>query len=51
MNAKILDTDELEILFSECLGNYINPYEKNLIFNNWKIIANILVEVMHRRFS
>ena len=50
MNAKILDTDELEILFSEGLGKYINPYEKNLIFDNGKIIADILVEVMHRRF-
>jgi hypothetical protein len=41
MNAKILETDEL--------GKYINPYEKNLIFENGKIIADILNEVMRRR--
>lgn len=49
MTGRILDTNEFEVTLSEGLGQYINPYEKNLLFNDAKLIADILVNVMHRR--
>lgn len=49
MTGTILDTSEFEVMLSEGLGKYINPYEKNLLFEAAKLIADILVLVMERR--
>jgi len=45
--SKILDNNELEIMLSEGLGQYIDAYTKNqIIFENGKLIADILIKVM-----
>lgn len=47
LTSKILDNNELEIMLSEELGQYIDVYTKNkIIFENGKLIADILIEVM-----
>lgn len=39
---------ELEIMLSKGLGQYIDPYTKNqIIFENGKLLADILIEVMN----
>ena len=47
LTSKILDNNELEIMLSEGLGQYIDVYTKNqIIFENGKLIADILIKVM-----
>lgn len=47
LTGKILDNNELEIMLSEGLGQYIDVYTKNqIIFENGKLIADILIKVM-----
>lgn len=47
MTGKILDNNELEIMLSEGLGQYIDVYTKNqIIFENGKLIADLLIKVM-----
>ncbi|MBO1628267.1 hypothetical protein [Bacillus arachidis] len=48
LSCKILDNNELEIMLSKGLGQYIDVYTKNqIIFENGKLIADILMEVMN----
>lgn len=50
MEGRILDTNEFEVMLSEGLGQHIDPYTKNqILFENAKIIADILAKVMERR--
>ncbi|CAM4362395.1 hypothetical protein BAMA_16280 [Bacillus manliponensis] len=45
--CNILDDNQLEIMLSKGLGQYIDAYTKNqIIFDNGKLIAEILMEVM-----
>jgi hypothetical protein len=47
LTGKILDNNELEIMLSEGLGQYIDVYTKNqIIFENGKLIADLLIKVM-----
>lgn len=47
LTGKILDNNELEIMLSEGLGQYIDLYTKNqIIFENGKLIADLLIKVM-----
>ncbi len=47
LTGKILDNNELEIMLSEGLGQYIDAYTKNqIIFENGKLIADLLIKVM-----
>lgn len=47
LTGKILDNNELEIMLSEGLGQYIDVYTKNqIIFESGKLIADILIKVM-----
>ncbi|MDY7965539.1 hypothetical protein [Bacillus thuringiensis] len=47
LTSKILDNNELEIMLSEGLGQYIDVYTNNqIIFENGKLIADILIKVM-----
>ncbi|MDG0950869.1 MULTISPECIES: hypothetical protein [Bacillus cereus group] len=47
LTGKILDNNELEIILSEGLGQYIDVYTKNqIIFENGKLIADLLIKVM-----
>ncbi|MGG5737404.1 hypothetical protein [Bacillus cereus group sp. IBL03679] len=47
LTGKILDNNELELMLSEGLGQYIDVYTKNqIIFKNGKLIADILIKVM-----
>jgi len=47
LTGKILDNNKLEIMLSEGLGQYIDVYTKNqIIFENGKLIADILIKVM-----
>jgi hypothetical protein len=47
LTSKILDNNELEIMLSEGLGQYIDVYTKNqIIFENGKLIADILIKKM-----
>ncbi|MCB2300432.1 hypothetical protein [Clostridium tagluense] len=48
-SAKVLDNDELELLFSKGLGQYIDERAKNVLYECGKAIANICAEVMQRR--
>ncbi|MFI8709915.1 hypothetical protein ACIGHG_23385 [Bacillus sp. NPDC077411] len=49
LSCQILDKNELEIMLSKGLGQYIDVYTKNqIIFENGKLIADILMEVMSR---
>ncbi|MCU5064894.1 hypothetical protein OB986_27220 [Bacillus cereus] len=48
LSCRILDNNELEIMLGKGLGQYIDPYTKNqIIFENGKLIADILMEVMN----
>jgi hypothetical protein len=50
MQGQILDTGEFEVNLSPGLGQYIDPYTKNqILFENAKLISDILVQVMNRR--
>ncbi|OIK14241.1 hypothetical protein BIV60_12095 [Bacillus sp. MUM 116] len=50
MQGQILETGEFEVNLSPGLGQYIDPYTKNqILFENAKLIANILAQVMNRR--
>lgn len=50
MTGNILDTNEFEVMLSEGLGSLIDSYTKNqIIFENAKLIADILMKVMERR--
>jgi len=49
MTGTILDTNEFEVMLSEGLGSYINLYEKSILFEQAKLIADILIKVMDRR--
>ncbi|WP_332633131.1 hypothetical protein [Halalkalibacter flavus] len=50
MKGQILDTGEFEVNLSSGLGQYIDPYTKNqILFENAKLISDILVQVMNRR--
>jgi hypothetical protein len=47
LTGKILDNNELEIMLSEGLGQYIDVYTKNqIIFENGKLIEDLLIKVM-----
>ena len=47
LSCRILDSNELEVMLSEGLGQYIDAYTKNqIIFENAKLIAEILGKVM-----
>ena len=49
LSCPILDDNQLEIILSKGLGQYIDVYTKNqIIFENGKLIADILMEVMNR---
>lgn len=49
MTGMILDTDEFEVTLSEGLGQYIDSFTKNsILFENAKIIAELLVKIMSR---
>jgi hypothetical protein len=48
-SGTILDTNELEVTFSEGLGKYVGAYEKSMVFEQGKLIAEILAKVMDRR--
>jgi hypothetical protein len=49
MSGMIVETDEFEVTLSEGLGQYIDPFTKNsILFENAKIIADLLVEIMSR---
>jgi hypothetical protein len=50
MQGQILDTGEFEVNLSSGLGQYIDPYTKHqVLFENAKLISDILVQVMNRR--
>lgn len=50
MTSTILDNNQLEVMLSEGLGAHIDPYTKHqVIFENAKLIADILIEVMDQR--
>ncbi|MCI0768544.1 hypothetical protein [Bacillus sp. TL12] len=50
MTSTILDNNQLEVMLSEGLGDYIDAYTKHqVIFENAKLIADILIEVMDQR--
>ena len=48
-SGRIRDTNELEVTFSEGLGKYVGDYEKSMIFQQAKLIAEVLAQVMDRR--
>jgi hypothetical protein len=50
MKGQILDTGEFEVNLSPGLGQYIDAYTKHqILFENAKLISDILVQVMNRR--
>lgn len=52
MTGTILDTNEFEVMLSTGLGQHIDAYTKNqIIFENAKLIADVLVKVMERSSS
>lgn len=47
--SHIFDNNELEVLLSKGMGDYIDPYIKNqIIFETGITISNLLVEVMEK---
>ena len=52
LTGKLLDTDEFEVMLCKGLGDFIDQHTKHeRIFKKAKLIADLLFEVMRRRFD